>query len=96
MLGGELTVWGDAAQTDSQNVAMTASPNLFAVAEAWWSPRAATSGADPHDAQPRMNLQRCRVALRGVPSNTVFTFGAPYEPWGGQCPHVEWTAPQTL
>jgi N-acetyl-beta-hexosaminidase len=96
VLGGELTVWGDAAQVDTQNVLMTATPNLFAVAESWWSPRSVTSGVAPSGAQPRMSLHRCRVAQRGVPSNAVYSFGAAYEPWGGQCPYAEWAYPLPL
>ena len=96
VLGGELTVWGDAAQVDTQNVLMTATPNIFAVAESWWSPRSVTSGVAPSNAQPRMSLHRCRMAQRGVPSNAVYSFGASYEPWGGQCPYAEWQFPLPL
>ena len=90
VLGGELTAWGDAAATDSQNVWQVITPNIFAVAEAWWSPRSVTR-APPSSAQPRMDLHRCRVAERGVPTNAVFGSGAAYEAFGGQCPYAEWS-----
>ena len=58
VLGGELTAWGDAAQCDSGNVFTVLTPNIFALAESWWSPRSVTSGQDGGNAQPRMELHR--------------------------------------
>jgi hypothetical protein len=73
VLGGELTVWGDAAQCDSANVFTVLTPQIFAVAESWWSPRSETSGRDGTNAQARMELHRCRVGARGVPSNSIYS-----------------------
>lgn len=93
VLGGELAAWGDAAQVDSGNVWMTLTPNLFAVAESWWSPRSATSGRSATDAQPRLELHRCRVGARGVPANTIYSFGSVWAPFGGMCPYEEFAFP---
>ena len=89
VLGGELTVWGDAAQSDSGNVFTVLTPDIFAVAESWWSPRSETSGRDGSNAQPRMELHRCRVGARGVPSNTIYSFSTLGYPYGGECPYAE-------
>jgi hexosaminidase len=47
--GGELCVWDDAAGTDSGDLAMEITPYVFAVAETWWSPQAATSAQEPDE-----------------------------------------------
>ena len=75
VLGGELTAGGAAAQCDSGNAFTVLTPEIFAVAESWWSPRSETSGRDGSNAQPRMELHRCRVGARGVPTNTIYRSG---------------------
>lgn len=91
VLGGELTAWGDAAQCDSGNVFTVLTPEIFAVAESWWSPRSVTSGQNGDNAQPRMELHRCRVGARGVPSNTIYDFSNTDLPFGGECPYAEFS-----
>ena len=54
---------------------MSLSPYMIGVAEAWWSPQAATSGVTPDDA--RAHVQRCRMLARGIQSHPIF--GSPYE-----------------
>lgn len=73
--GGMLCAWDDAAQTDASDLLVQLSPYLLGVAEAWWSPQAATSGVTPDDA--RAHVQRCRMLARGIQSHPIF--GSPYE-----------------
>lgn len=72
--GGELDAWGDAAQTDSGDLIVRLSPYMQAVAEAWWSPRNATSGVAPDE--QRMHVHRCRMAARGVRSHPIYYFSS--------------------
>ena len=73
VLGGELAVWDDAAQTDSADVMVSITPFILGVGEAWWSPQAATSGVAPDEG--RLHDQRCRLVQRGLASHPVFAFG---------------------
>lgn len=73
VLGGELAVWDDAAQTDSADVMVSITPFILGVGEAWWSPQAATSGVTPDEG--RLHDQRCRLVQRGLASHPVFAFG---------------------
>eukprot|EP00028_Trichosphaerium_sp_Am-I-7-wt_P007495 CAMPEP_0168533356 /NCGR_PEP_ID=MMETSP0405-20121227/17020_1 /TAXON_ID=498012 /ORGANISM="Trichosphaerium sp, Strain Am-I-7 wt" /LENGTH=543 /DNA_ID=CAMNT_0008559385 /DNA_START=519 /DNA_END=2147 /DNA_ORIENTATION=- len=62
VLGGQLTVFDDAAITDSGNIITKITPYLGAVGETWWS--------DPQSLDmTRFAAQRCRTIMRGVPSN---------------------------
>lgn len=72
--GGQLCAWDDAAQTDSGDLLMSMTPYLLGVAEAWWSPQAATSGVQPDEG--RAHDHRCRLVQRGVPSHPVYSFGS--------------------
>jgi hypothetical protein len=47
---------------------------MVAVAEAWWSPQAATSGVG-FDEQ-RAHQHRCRMGARGIASHPFYAFGA--------------------
>ena len=78
VLGGELAVWDDAAQTDSADVMVSVTPYLLGVAEAWWSPRAATSGVAPDEG--RLHDFRCKLVQRGLASHPIFAFST-------FCPH---------
>ena len=71
--GGEVCAWDDAAGTDAGDLAMQITPYILGVAEAWWSPRAATSGKAP-DAM-RAHHQRCRLGQRGFATHPIFAFG---------------------
>ena len=78
VLGGQLCVWGDAAQVDSGDVYVTLAPYAHAVAELLWSPDAVTrpEGAIA-DARERMHFHRCRLGMRGIPSHPIYFAGAP-------------------
>ena len=77
--GGELCAWGDAAQVDSGDVMVSLTPYMLGVAEAWWSPRAATSGVAPDE--DRAHVHRCRMVARGLPSHPIYNYGnfCPFE-----------------
>jgi hexosaminidase len=87
VLGGELCAWDDAAQTDSGDLWMSLTPYMVGVAEAWWSPQAATSGVTPDES--RAHAHRCRMGARGIPSHPIYAFGTycdveyepPLAPW---------------
>ena len=78
VLGGQVCLWGDAAQVDSGDVFMTLAPYAHAVAELLWSPEAVTRqhGAIAK-ARERMHFHRCRLGVRGFPSHPIFFAGAP-------------------
>lgn len=82
--GGELCAWDDAVGSDSGDLAMQLTPYILGVAEAWWSPQAATSGKAP-DAM-RAHHHRCRLGQRGHATHPIFAFGT-------YCP-VEYQSPQ--
>lgn len=77
--GGELCVWDDAAQTDSADLMVSLTPYILGVGEAWWSPRAATSGVAPDEG--RLHNFRCKLVQRGMASHPVYAFGTscPFE-----------------
>ena len=81
VLGGKLCLWGDAAQTDSGDVFLTAAPYLHGLAEALWSPRNVTLGAPPSaGARARVHGHRCRLGERGFPSHPII-----FEAGGAWC-----------
>jgi hexosaminidase len=71
--GGELCAWGDAARVDSADLLVELLPYMIGVAEAWWSPRSATSGVAPDE--ERAHVHRCRLIARGLPSHPIYSFG---------------------
>jgi hypothetical protein len=78
VLGGQVCLWGDAAQVDSGDVFITLAPYAHAVAELLWSPEAVTRPAGAvANARERMHFHRCRLGLRGIPSHPIYFAGAP-------------------
>ncbi len=79
VLGGELCVWDDAAQTDSGDLWMSVTPYMIGVSEPWWSPQSMTSGVSPDE--NRAHAHRCRMAARGIASHPIFWYGTfcPFE-----------------
>ena len=74
--GGEVCLWGDAAQVGSGDVFVTLNPYAHGVAELLWSPEAKTHGA-PDGARERMHFHHCRLGMRGVPAHPIYFAGAP-------------------
>lgn len=72
--GGEVCVWDDAAGTDSGDIAMQVTPYILGAAEAWWSPRANTSGVAVDEG--RAHHHRCRMGQRGMASHPIFAFSS--------------------
>jgi hypothetical protein len=73
MRGGEICAWDDAAGTDSGDLAMQITPYILGAAEAWWSPRANTSGVAVDEG--RAHHQRCRMGQRGMATHPIYAFG---------------------
>jgi len=85
MRGGEICAWDDAAGTDSGDLAMQITPYILGAAEAWWSPRANTSGVAVDEG--RAHHQRCRMGQRGMATHPIYAFGT-------FCPREYEVAPQ--
>ena len=76
--GGEICAWDDAAGTDSGDLAMQITPFIMGAAEAWWSPRAYTSGVAVDEG--RAHHHRCRMGQRGMATHPIYAFGARFPP----------------
>jgi hypothetical protein len=74
---------------DSADALVELLPYMIGVAEAWWSPRSATSGAAPDE--ERAHAHRCRLLARGLPSHPLIFYGAycPYE-WNASSSRAAW------
>ncbi|XP_058756429.1 beta-hexosaminidase 1-like [Vicia villosa] len=81
VLGGEVCMWGEEA--DTSDVQQTIWPRAAAAAERLWSPRQYTTVLT---ASPRLQYFRCLLNRRGVPAAPVTNFHARTPPTGpGSC-----------
>lgn len=66
IVGGQACQWGE--NVDATNLFTTSWPDLTAVAERLWSPKAPQGGLDLLDGRMhRLRVHRCRLLARGVP-----------------------------
>jgi len=81
VLGGEGCMWGETV--DPSDLEFTIWPRLAAIAERLWSDASVTKSTA--EAEPRLEVFRCQLLSRGVPSGVVGGPGRGSPPGPGSC-----------